>query len=362
MTIDETMKRARELAEETLKYCKDLEEQWLRTLPEEEKREKSNMEIWAENEIRIACKAERGNASEIEWDYGVACYESALKAFRSLAEDGHSGMSIGFTLNILNRLVKGQPLTPIEDTDDVWEERGQYLPEANHTTYQCKRMSSLFKNVYDDGHIEYNDVHRFYCVKLDDPICWYNGHVAKIASEYFPITMPYFPHTYTVVCEEFLTDRRNGDFDTLGILYIYDDTGMRKEVNRYFAEIEEGWREIELSEYEQRRQKDDDRKAAEAAFEEGEIRMENVKKHMEICKELNDLYERKNRDYGDSFHISFAEEGMAMARIRLGDKLNRFKTLTKGGGQQVQEESIRDTLIDLANYAIMTVMEIDGRK
>ena len=90
--------------------------------------------------------------------------------------------------------------------------------------------------------------------------------------------------------------------------------------------------------------------------------MENVKKHMEICKELNDLYERKNRDYGDSFHISFEEEGMAMARIRLGDKLNRFKTLTKDGGQQVQEESIRDTLIDLANYAIMTVMEIDGRK
>lgn len=53
---------------------------------------------------------------------------------------------------------------------------------------------------------------------------------------------------------------------------------------------------------------------------------------------------------------------MAMARIRLGDKLNRFKTLTKDGGQQVQEESIRDTLIDLANYAIMTVMEIDGRE
>ena len=85
----------------------------------------------------------------------------------------------------------------------------------------------------------------------------------------------------------------------------------------------------------------------------------NVMQHERICTEMNALYARKNRDYGDSFHISFEEEGMAMARIRLGDKLNRFKTLTKAGDQLVQDESIRDTLIDLANYAIMTVMEID---
>lgn len=88
---------------------------------------------------------------------------------------------------------------------------------------------------------------------------------------------------------------------------------------------------------------------------------ENVMQHMAICTEMNALYARKNKDYGDSFHISFEEEGMAMARIRLGDKLNRFKTLTKNSGQEVKDESIRDTLIDLANYAIMTVMEIDRK-
>ena len=85
----------------------------------------------------------------------------------------------------------------------------------------------------------------------------------------------------------------------------------------------------------------------------------NVMEHMGICTEMNALYAKKNRDYGDSFHISFQEEGMAMARIRLGDKLNRFKTLTKKDGQEVKDESIRDTLIDLANYAIMTIMEMD---
>ena len=45
-----------------------------------------------------------------------------------------------------------------------------------------------------------------------------------------------------------------------------------------------------------------------------------VQAHKEICEYLNNLYERKNHDYGDSFHQTFVEEGMAMARIRLGDK------------------------------------------
>lgn len=87
---------------------------------------------------------------------------------------------------------------------------------------------------------------------------------------------------------------------------------------------------------------------------------DNVERHKQLCEELNALYERKNHDYGDSFHISYLEEGMAMARIRLSDKLNRFKTLSKSGDdQKVSDESMRDTLVGLANYALMTVMEID---
>ena len=84
-----------------------------------------------------------------------------------------------------------------------------------------------------------------------------------------------------------------------------------------------------------------------------------VQMHLNICNEINRLYARKNHDYGDSFHQTFIEEGMAMARIRLGDKFNRFKTLSRGGDQKVNDDSIRDTLIDLANYAIMTVLEME---
>ena len=85
-----------------------------------------------------------------------------------------------------------------------------------------------------------------------------------------------------------------------------------------------------------------------------------VEKHAKICKELNALYERKNHDYGDSFHLSFLEEGMSMPRIRLGVKFNRFKTLSRNTKQEVNDESIRDTLIDLANYAIMTILEMEN--
>ena len=91
---------------------------------------------------------------------------------------------------------------------------------------------------------------------------------------------------------------------------------------------------------------------------------EKVLRHKEICDGLNELYARKNHDYGDSFHTTFVEEGLAMARIRLGDKFSRFKTLSRlscndRDQQQVTDESIRDTLLDLANYAIMTVLEMD---
>lgn len=90
--------------------------------------------------------------------------------------------------------------------------------------------------------------------------------------------------------------------------------------------------------------------------------MTKVAHHRMICDEINELYAKKNHDYGDSFAQSFREEGMAMVRIRLGDKFNRLKALTRGGEQKVADESIRDTLIDLANYAIMTVLEMEGER
>ena len=71
------------------------------------------MTNWAKREVEIACARERRDKNPDEWDYGCACYKSAYKAYQCVMGDGHSGMSIGFTQNILNRLIDGKPLTPI---------------------------------------------------------------------------------------------------------------------------------------------------------------------------------------------------------------------------------------------------------
>lgn len=87
--------------------------------------------------------------------------------------------------------------------------------------------------------------------------------------------------------------------------------------------------------------------------------MNKVFQHSEICKKLNKIYAKKNHDYGDSFGKGFKEYGLIMAAIRLEDKLNRVKQLIKHNAE-VKDESIQDTLLDLANYAIMTLIEIEN--
>lgn len=88
--------------------------------------------------------------------------------------------------------------------------------------------------------------------------------------------------------------------------------------------------------------------------------MTKTERHMEICKELNEIYDKKNHDYGDSFHKTYEQWGVAAIGIRLSDKLNRFVNLAKGAERQVDDESMIDTLNDLANYAMMSRMEIEG--
>ena len=78
-----------------------------------------------------------------------------------------------------------------------------------------------------------------------------------------------------------------------------------------------------------------------------------------ITKKMHSIFRKKNHDYGNSFEQSLNDEGLAASRIRMGDKWNRFKQLSKGAEAQVNDESLRDTLIDMANYAIMTVMWLD---
>ena len=85
-------------------------------------------------------------------------------------------------------------------------------------------------------------------------------------------------------------------------------------------------------------------------------------KFKDITEEMNALYERKNHDYGNSFSETFRKLGIISATTRMLDKMNRIVSIVTKDQQKVNDESLRDTLIDIANYAVMTIMEIDKKK
>lgn len=213
-----------------------------------------NMLDWAKREVEIACKKDP-NRKEEEVTYRRACYESALKAFESLYEDRHTGFSIKTTQAILVRLLDGKPLTAIEDTDDAWNLCSR--PKDGPELYQCKRMSSLFKHVYSDGTVKYNDIDRSYCVNIHNPNETYSfGLAQRIIDEMFPITMPYMPGEPTIVyCENCLIHEESENFVIVGMFYAWKtENGKpeKNEINRFFKDSDDekvNWTEISKDEY-----------------------------------------------------------------------------------------------------------------
>lgn len=80
--------------------------------------------------------------------------------------------------------------------------------------------------------------------------------------------------------------------------------------------------------------------------------------HKNICDFCHTTYVKKNSDYGDSFSNVRNKYPNAIL-IRLNDKLSRLETLMGGKVQQVSDESIRDTLLDMANYCLIELCEMD---
>lgn len=86
--------------------------------------------------------------------------------------------------------------------------------------------------------------------------------------------------------------------------------------------------------------------------------MGSPQKHADICTELNRIYTSKNAAYGDAFGETFEKLGIISAITRMTDKLNRLQTLALNPDIDRGDESLTDTCMDLANYAIMTVMQL----
>lgn len=85
--------------------------------------------------------------------------------------------------------------------------------------------------------------------------------------------------------------------------------------------------------------------------------MDKVEIHRDLCTEMHALYGRKNADYGDSFS-QLRKRYPNFVCMRLFDKLNRLDTIIQPGYEcKVSDEKIEDTLMDIANYAIMELTE-----
>lgn len=82
-----------------------------------------------------------------------------------------------------------------------------------------------------------------------------------------------------------------------------------------------------------------------------------VQEHRDIVLGLNKLYADKNADYGDSVHDTYMKYGLTSFLVRLEDKLNRARTLATKTAR-VTDEKLEDTLLDMANYAILAVIEL----
>lgn len=82
----------------------------------------------------------------------------------------------------------------------------------------------------------------------------------------------------------------------------------------------------------------------------------------DILKEMSEVHQRKNADYGNNFHKRYEKYGFLTALLRLTDKMERLENIYEKGEIQVKDESVEDTLLDLANYAVMTIVELRNNK
>lgn len=190
---------------------------------------------WADHDVKLKLNEETGDYEFEDKDdsnYGSICYLIALNTmakFNKLqSSEGITGCQHEMIIDILNTLIDDRLLSPIEDTDDTWGCADSSLPyniRLNGTkSYQCKRYTSLFKDVLPDGSIHYTDSRRF-TFKDSNGACFRCGTLSNIAEEYFgKITMPYLPKK-SIVFDTITFDSEGGDPGCCDTICIYDMCG-----------------------------------------------------------------------------------------------------------------------------------------
>jgi len=91
-----------------------------------------------------------------------------------------------------------------------------------------------------------------------------------------------------------------------------------------------------------------------------EIMESDNSKFGKVLSEMFDTYKKKNADYGNSFSETIQEFGYIPAVARINDKLKRVKNMVKGNEMNIKDESLRDNLMDVAVYSVLTIIELDN--
>ena len=96
----------------------------------------------------------------------------------------------------------------------------------------------------------------------------------------------------------------------------------------------------------------------------GRNEQSDTERHSEVLTRLHDIYKQKNALYGDSTTSTFKKFGMLSYAVRLNDKLKRLHSLVldKDGIEGTNDESMVDTLLDMANYAVLAVMDLESSR
>ena len=187
-----------------------------------------NDKEWAKREIDIVCEKEGSEKIDGGFDYICECYKAALNAFNDICENQYLRSGKQFMKHVLIRLIDGTPLSPIKDTDDIWD---IVFDNGGYKVSQCNRMESLYKHVYPNGSVKYKDKNYYYCVDVENDNDRYTlDIVEKIVYELFPISMPYMPLGPVVVYCSIHEDIVN-------VLYAIGPKGEHVNICRIFKAI-----------------------------------------------------------------------------------------------------------------------------
>lgn len=89
--------------------------------------------------------------------------------------------------------------------------------------------------------------------------------------------------------------------------------------------------------------------------------MNIIDKHQQLCDRIHQICINKNKDYGNSASRLYEEFGLISYVVRMNDKMHRINNLMKNEAM-VKDESIKDTLLDLANYCLLAVADMENHQ